>query len=116
MTEARTPLAQEALSTYNEIQLCREMGWSQRDLYEADDDFVYYASQALRWDAQKQKADMEEADRRNGAGGRSLPRNPDEPQRIPLRPPPGVPERIEVPDDTPWDGPQLGPGVLSWER
>lgn len=87
------------------------MGWSQRDLLEADDDFVYYASQVLRWDAEKQKKDMDDQ-----KDGRPSSSSRNEPQRIPLRPPPGTPERIEVPDDTPWTGPQLGPAVLAWER
>lgn len=82
------------------------MGWSEADLTASSDDFVYYASQVLRWDAEKQREDNKET----AEGGR---RN--EPQRIPLRPPPGTPERIEVPDDTPWTGPQLGPVVRAWE-
>lgn len=92
------------------------MGWSQRDLYEATDDFVFYASQVLRWDGEKQKQDLDDQKNGRGSGDRPHPpRNPDEPQRIPLRPPPGTPDRIEVPDDTPWHGPQLGPAVRAWD-
>lgn len=115
MKEARTPLAQEALAIYNEVQLCREMGWSEQDLLSSSEDFIFYASQVMRWDSEKQRKDLE--DQKNGRNdyrtGGPVPNH--EPQRIPLRPPPGTPDRIEVPDDTPWYGPQLGPAVRAWD-
>lgn len=57
MTEARTPQAQQVLQMYNDVQLCREMGWTEAQLEEASEEFVWLCMQVMGLEGEKMKDD-----------------------------------------------------------
>lgn len=63
MGEARTPEAQRVMQLYNDVQLCREMGWTQAELDEADDDFIWLCQQVLGLEGEKMKNDEKRGNR-----------------------------------------------------
>jgi hypothetical protein len=63
MTEARTPQAQRVLQLYNDVQLCREMGWTQGELEDADDDFIWFCMQVLGLEGEKARNDEKRGSR-----------------------------------------------------
>lgn len=71
MTEARTIHSQQALDIYNDVQLCHEMGWTQAQLMESDDDFVWACLNVLDLESQKAARDAEDA--RRGYGPKAKP-------------------------------------------
>lgn len=67
MGEARSQEAQQVMRMFNEVQLCREMGWTPTELDEADDDFIWLCFQVLGLEAEKQKMDEQRGGRNPGA-------------------------------------------------
>lgn len=67
--EARSPLAQRASQLYNDVQVCREMGWTQVELEATDDEFVWAALQVMSLEGEKMESDRRAAENGGRAPG-----------------------------------------------
>jgi len=51
-------MAQEAQRLHTEVMLCREMGWTQEQLYEQDDEFIWALLTVMSAEGQKMKREQ----------------------------------------------------------
>lgn len=57
--------AQQALQSYNEVQLLRETGWTYQELLEQPDDLIWTLTTVLNLEGEKMQREQAERDRRN---------------------------------------------------
>ena len=67
MGEAKTPEAQQVMQLYNDVQLCREMGWTEDQLEATSDEFVWLCMQVLGLEGEKMSRETKRGNRNPNA-------------------------------------------------